>query len=191
MIHTFKIHCIPPKSTHQAALRIMKKRDGTQFIGKFDSSNGKRVQEHLIALIAPHRPPQPLEGPVQVHIEWEYPWRKSEPKKNRLLGFKPCDKRPDVDNLVKAFLDILTRLNFWNDDGQVCDLRFIKSWGNNPGIFCWIQEIEIGRYVEGGKQAAQIGLPITGGMANAEEEEGSGEDGDTQGDETFVLSAQG
>jgi len=135
----FFVNCIPPKSTHQSGLRIIRKKDGTQFIGKFASSKSKHAQDDLMTLFAPFRPPIPLEGALIVKIEWFYPFRKSESKKNIERGFIPCDTRPDCDNLTKGVCDILTRLGFWRDDAQIADMNFKKFWALKPGI-----EIKIG-----------------------------------------------
>ena len=134
------LSCIPPKATHQASARILKRRDGTSFVGKMQNSKGKAVQRDLLALLHPHAPAQPFEGPLKVKVAWCYPWRKSEPKKNRLAGSKPCDTRPDVDNLAKMFLDICSRL-FWVDDSQISSLTFSKWWGDHPGIALEILEM--------------------------------------------------
>lgn len=139
----FFIACIPPKSTHQAALRILRRNDGTQFVGKFATSKGKRVESELITLFMPHRPPAPMQGPLSLSVFWNYPWRKSEKKANRERGAMPCDVRPDCDNLAKFVCDILTRLAFWGDDGQVSDLRFSKYWSDKPGIGIRIESKEI------------------------------------------------
>ena len=130
---SFKVHCIPPKATHQASLRIMKRRDGSQFVGKCDSSKGRKTQNELLALLAPHAPAVPIEVPVRLIVSWIYPFRKSEPKRNR-VGLIPCDTRPDVDNLFKMLGDCMTRLGFWLDDSQVYSLTFSKYWGADPGI---------------------------------------------------------
>jgi Holliday junction resolvase RusA-like endonuclease len=112
----------------------MKRKDGTQFIGKFANSKSKAAQESLCTLLMPHRLDKPLEGALFLQVNWCYPWRKSEPKKNRKRGFKYCDTRPDIDNLVKMLKDNMTRLAFWNDDSQVARLFFTKTWGEEPGI---------------------------------------------------------
>ena len=138
---TFHIKCIPPKSTHQAALRILKRKDGTQFVGKFATSKGKRTQDELLTLFAPHAPKLPLAGPISVTVRWQYPWRKSESKRNQAKGSLPCDTRPDCDNLAKFVLDIMTRLGFWNDDAQVATLHFTKRWADEPGIWVGVETI--------------------------------------------------
>ncbi|MFA5321983.1 MAG: RusA family crossover junction endodeoxyribonuclease [Smithella sp.] len=138
----FFVNCIPPKSTHQSGLRIIRRHDGTQFIGKFAKSAAKRAQDDLINLIAPFRPPAPLKGALLVRIEWFYQFRKSESKKNIERGFIPCDTRPDCDNLIKGLCDILTRLGFWRDDAQIAEITFRKFWAIKPGIEIKIKEIE-------------------------------------------------
>jgi len=137
----FWIKCIPPKSTGQAGLRIMKKKNGQQFIGKFASSKSKKTQEELMTLLRPYVPDSPMEGPIKLFVFWCYPWRKAEPKKNRVLGRKHCDTRPDCDNLCKMLQDNMSRLGFWCDDAQIAHLEFIKYWADNPGIGIEITEL--------------------------------------------------
>ncbi len=143
---SFFIPCNPPKSTAQASHRIMKRRDGTQFVGKFAKSKGKRTQDELLLLLQPYRPEKPLEGPVALSVRWTYPWRKSESKKNKLSGRLWCDTRPDCDNLLKLLQDCMTRLAFWNDDSQVAFLKFRKMWGDNNGIHITVSD-EINKHL--------------------------------------------
>lgn len=138
----FFIKCIPPKSTAQASLRIMKRKDGTQFVGKFAKSKGKKTQNELMTLLGEFVPPAPLEGALRVSVEWTYPWRKAESKKNRAIGYLSCTTRPDVDNLCKLLFDCMTRLGYWGDDSLIADLRFRKGWGDRCGIGIEIEEIE-------------------------------------------------
>lgn len=140
--HSFTVRCIPPKSTHQGSLSILKRKDGTQFVGKFTNSKGKKVQNDLIALFSSHVPGKPFMGPVKCSVVWAYPWNKTEKKKNKAKPYRWCDKRPDCDNLVKMVKDILTRLNFWNDDSQVAWLEFKKIWTEIPYIKITIEELQ-------------------------------------------------
>ena len=137
----FFIDCIPPKSTAQASLRIMKRSNGTQFVGKYAKSKGKKTQDELMRWLADHVPPEPYTKPVQLTVDWNYPWRKQEPKKNRATGSKWCDTRPDVDNLCKLLLDCMTKLGYWTDDSLVASLTFNKRWVDSPGIGIEIKDL--------------------------------------------------
>lgn len=65
-------------------------------------------------------PPTPIEGPVQIFIEWRF-------------GLKKCKKvefkvtRPDLDNLEKSCLDCLTECRYWKDDSQIAVKTSIKT----------------------------------------------------------------
>lgn len=135
--HEFVIHCIPPKATSQ--------QKGIMMIGgkprHFKKKNVKQAEDTFLALLAMHRPEQSFDGPISLTVMWRYPWRKSEPKKNKAYGWKPCDTRPDCSNIVKILEDCMTRLNFWTDDSQIAQLHITKAWANDPGITIHIQEI--------------------------------------------------
>lgn len=139
---SFNINCIPPKHTAQGSSTILKNfKTGKFFIGKKSNSNATKAKNELIALIAPYAPEKPLEGPLRLTVGWSYPWRSSEPKKNRVNGVKYCDTKPDCDNLTKQLADILTRLAFWYDDAQVAELNFCKRWADVPGIYIRIETL--------------------------------------------------
>ena len=134
----FFIKCNPPKTTMQATTRIFKnKYSGKMFIGKTDKA--KSVKEELMALLRPYVPEKPFDKPVRVIIEWGYPYLKSVRKKD-IGKVIPCDTRPDCDNLIKGFFDIMTRLGFWVDDSIVYDVRFRKFYTESAGIGVAIEE---------------------------------------------------
>ena len=130
----FTINCNPPKHTAQGGKRILKTKDGRFFIGKKSDSKAQQTENELLMLLYPYRPENPFLGALKTEIKWVYPWRSSEPKKNRVFGLKYCDTRPDADNLLKFLFDCMTRCGFWIDDAQVSDLRFEKMWGDDPRI---------------------------------------------------------
>ena len=141
MTISFKINCVPPKSTHQHNVRIFKNRNGKSFIGKSKTNKAAQAHATLLQLLHPYAPPAPLDGPLKLQVEWIYPYRKSEPKKNR-YGSIPCNTRPDCDNLAKGLQDVMTSCGFWNDDSQIFQLDFSKWWGSIPGIGIVITEYE-------------------------------------------------
>lgn len=57
----------------------------------------------------------PLTGPLAVEIE----------------AFRPDNRRRDLDNSLKATLDVLTHAHVWEDDSQIHDLRIF--WAPEKG----------------------------------------------------------
>jgi Holliday junction resolvase RusA-like endonuclease len=88
---------------------------------------------------APHAPKQPLDGGVTVALTFAMP----RPKRLRkTLSYLPHLAKPDVDNLAKAVLDVLTRVGFWGDDSQVWSINVAKCYAlpeEEPGV--WVQVI--------------------------------------------------
>lgn len=76
-----------------------------------------------------------LTGPVALRIDLLFPYVKATPKLIQAIGeWTPLDKRPDLDNLLKALLDTMTRLAFWVDDGQIYALDVRKLRTPSPGL---------------------------------------------------------
>lgn len=130
---TIKFHLaiVPPKTTSQTKRLVMLRGRGPRFFAKPEH---EKAEADLMALCAPHAPPTPLQGPVSLSVAFVFPWRKSESAKTRIAGSKWCDTRPDLDNMVKLLGDVLTRANFYADDGQVAVMSLQKQWGPHPGI---------------------------------------------------------
>ena len=130
---------VPPKVTSQTKrVRVIAGRP--MF---FPKKEHQQAEHDLIALIAPYAPACPLDGPVKMRIDFRFPWRKSETRKRRAMVRVPCDVKPDLDNMAKLIGDVLTKLQFYRDDGQVADLRLTKSWGDDVGIRIVVGKIEV------------------------------------------------
>jgi len=43
---------------------------------------------------------------------------------------KKHNQKPDLDNLMKAPLDVLSNINFWIDDSQVVSSTITKAWAD-------------------------------------------------------------
>lgn len=69
--------------------------------------------------------------PNELWIVFVLPLPKSWPKK-RKLAYDGIfhQQKPDIDNLVKGFLDALLI-----EDQQVYEVHALKLWGSNPGIY--------------------------------------------------------
>ncbi len=52
----------------------------------------------------------------------------SQKKRDRMNGL-PCQSKPDIDNLIKAFFDALLK-----DDARIWSVRASKAWSIDGGI---------------------------------------------------------
>lgn len=121
----FTLNCIP---TAQARARhgVV---NGHSMTFKADSQRAN--ERTLDALLAPHAPQTPMTGAIVLEFCAAFPPAKSASKKERaamLRGLKPHTKKPDLDNLAKQLKDSMTRLQFWNDDKQVVEMRCSKIY---------------------------------------------------------------
>ena len=136
----FFIECIPPKTTHQSSTQILKTKGGRYFVGK--TSKGKAIQSELIHLFSFFAPPEPYTKPISLSIRWHFPWRKSEPKKNKVLGAYPVTTRPDLDNLAKGAIDAMQGAGFF-EDSIIYDLHITKLWSDKAGIEVKLRELSL------------------------------------------------
>lgn len=132
ILEFFIPHAVAPKQTK--ANRLMKRKDGSSFIGRFTPADVRRNEEALASLLASHVPAKPLSGPVRARLVFQYSWRKSDSARRRAAGSQLKDTRPDCDNLVKNLLDVMERMGFFSNDAQVCDLHVRKVWTDSPGV---------------------------------------------------------
>ena len=133
-----RLDCVPPTATAQ--------QKGAFVCGgrvRFYVKKKVRQSENfLAALLSMHTPDVPCSEPVSLKVRWTFPYRKSERKGVTRTGADiPHTSRPDLDNLEKNLLDVLTRLNFWTDDSLVAEKSTSKWWGPKPGIDIIIRPI--------------------------------------------------
>jgi Holliday junction resolvase RusA-like endonuclease len=79
-------------------------------------------------LLSPHIPAQPVPGPLSLSLRLVYPHLKGAKKADRdkLL---PKASKPDIDNVAKHLIDLLSRLRFIEDDQSVSRLTIEKFYG--------------------------------------------------------------
>lgn len=132
---SIRLRVVPPTKTHQDK-KIVR-------IGKHaklaDTKELKLVISDYLTLLKPYQPARPLTGPVSLKLSFVWPYRKSEPKRNR-GGLIPKTTKPDWDNLAKTLQDAMTRLSFWEDDAQVYSASVEKNWGEEPQITITVWE---------------------------------------------------
>lgn len=121
----------------------VKPKQSTRF-GKhcYPDAKVKRNADSLAALMAQYAPSEPMQGPVSLTCWFMYPWRKSEPKKNRSFRTRPKDTKPDLDNLVKQVCDVMESCGFIVNDSQIAEKNARKMWGEAPILTVRINELQ-------------------------------------------------
>lgn len=85
---------------------------------------------------------QPLETPINVYLYVRLPIPQSYSKKRKeacLSGSERPTKKPDIDNIAKAFLDAMNGV-IYLDDTQVVSLHVNKLYSAVPGVDVMIRE---------------------------------------------------
>lgn len=136
VLHAF-LSGVPPTATaqHKGAVRV---GNGIRF---FEKKEVRSAREQLMGMLRPHVPADPFEGELSVCVQFVWPHLKSSTKGVKERCLVPLTTRPDVDNLVKMFLDVMTQMSFWKDDGQVWNLTVRKWRGHQPGIYVDIDRL--------------------------------------------------
>lgn len=81
-----------------------------------------------------------LSGAISIELECHFCLPKNISKKKRTeLLYKPCLKRPDLDNIEKIYLDAFNKV-LYDDDKQVYRMSATKVWDNEEYVICKIGE---------------------------------------------------
>lgn len=120
-----------PKGTAQ-----MRKFNGITHTS-YKTKSLKETERSYKALLLPHKPEKPAEGPIRLFICLYFPVK--EPKK---LWGKYKATRPDVDNFCKALVDQMTQVGFWKDDSQVVDYHIKKFYAEKASIYIEYEELK-------------------------------------------------
>jgi Holliday junction resolvase RusA-like endonuclease len=96
------------------------------------SGKAKAWRETLVIECGKRRPPTPINNAVHLELQFKFPGKKT----------IPHIKRPDIDNLVKMVMDVLTMSSVFSDDDVVYSLVAGKIYTPEPsGCLIRIQEI--------------------------------------------------
>ena len=119
-----------PQTTHQSGTRIDFRSRRT-----YKSKQLQEVEAFYTKLLKPFTPKEPIEGGALVDISFYYKTAKRQRGLPRLA-------RPDVDNMAKTVLDVMTELGYWNDDSQVIQLKAGKYNSESNKICIKVSEEE-------------------------------------------------
>lgn len=118
----------------------------------YDAGTAEGWKSCITAEAKPKLPTEPISGPVAMTAVFRMPRPKGHfrtgKNANELKPSAPSHhtSKPDVDNLLKAVMDCLSRLRLWRDDDQVCKLREVEKRyvrpGERPGMYLVIETIE-------------------------------------------------
>jgi Holliday junction resolvase RusA-like endonuclease len=130
---------LPPPPTHQAALRILKTKDGRQFIGKMARSNAVKWGKAATLLLraeASRLDHEMVQEACYVHIKFYYGHTKDSKREAQRGGYTVVDKatRPDLDNLAKGVLDCMVDAGVLKDDGLICQLTLAKYYADTEQV---------------------------------------------------------
>lgn len=134
----FTLH-LPPPPTHQAALRILKTKDGRQFIGKMARSNAVKWGKAATLLLRAEfnrLAYNPVEEACYVHIKFYYSHTIESKRAATRGGYTVIEKatRPDLDNLAKGVLDCMVDAGVLKDDGLICQLTLAKYYADTEQV---------------------------------------------------------
>jgi Holliday junction resolvase RusA-like endonuclease len=127
----FFIDMVPPTVTAQTR-RVTFQGGKPHF---YQTKQLKDAKELFCIELMRHRPDQPLQGAVRLHVTWMFPTKTHKEGEWRIT-------RPDTDNLQKLLKDCMTETGYWKDDSQVAVECIGKMWvRSRPGIQIKAEEI--------------------------------------------------
>ena len=102
----------------------------------YDSGTAEGWKAAVALAAKPYLPPTPIIEPVALHVAFfiRRP-KRLETKKAPVLHI-PCTARPDLENCIKAIMDVCTQIGVWTDDALVVELHASKNYamkGGRPG----------------------------------------------------------
>lgn len=122
------------RTAQQKGVRVVRGR-----VFFYEKPEVAKAKSALFRAFAPYAPLEPYEGALYVKVLWLMDKKSLAKCENNTYN----TKRPDVDNLAKGCLDVMTELKFWNDDAQLSEVHLTKGWSReNAGIYVQIYRLE-------------------------------------------------
>jgi len=86
------------------------------------------------ALLAPHAPAAPMQGPVRLLVKFLFPLKGHADGEYKIT-------KPDTDNMIKILKDSMSDAGFWGDDAQVASETVEKFYSKVTGVFISVQTL--------------------------------------------------
>ena len=131
----------PPTVTHQ--LKRTAVINDKQI--HYEEQRLKNARAQLTAHLSRHIPESPYMSGVRLMTKWCYPIRGNHSDGDYKLT------KPDTDNMIKLFKDVMTHLGYWKDDALVASELTEKFYSAVPGIYVRIEELP-----KNGYQACEV-----------------------------------
>ena len=128
----FFLPIIPPTHTYQQGSRTAV-HNGK--VIRYQDEQLRDVKSKFAAYLNRYVPERPMVGALRLITKWCYPI-----KGNHRDGDYKTSK-PDTENSLKLFKDVMTELNYWKDDAQIASEITEKFWSDTPGIYVRIEEL--------------------------------------------------
>ncbi len=129
---TFVVFGIPKAQPRPQA--FVNKKTGHASV--YDPGSAAEWKSEVRCAALEFTPKLPFLGPLRVSIDFFLPRPKRLYRKKDPPGLILHTAKPDLDNLVKAVYDALTRVGMWRDDSQVCagpPRKFYHAKSGRPG----------------------------------------------------------
>ena len=119
-----------PKATSQ-------EKGYNRFTGThFKKANVAAAETEFFYKLKPYAPKVPSNKPLKLTV-----WFGFGIKQKSVWG-RYKTTRPDTDNYIKLFKDVMTKCGYWLDDAQVADERVIKTYTETPFIWVEVEEVD-------------------------------------------------
>lgn len=130
--------------------RVRYGANGKAFAQSYTAADVRENAESLATFVAKHRPQEPMAGEIRAVFKVVYAFRADQLKKREAALRRgrefpaeiPKGTKPDCDNCCKQIADTLERTGFFANDSQIYDVRIVKVWGLQPGVFIKLESTE-------------------------------------------------
>ena len=121
-----------PTATHNGLLAVSDRRGKARLVKSQALREAEASWESHLARFAP---PEPLSGPLRAIVRFCWEADAAHP------AGTPKATKPDLDNLEKAFWDVLQRLKFFSGDQQVALKEVAKLYADVSGVYVRLEEM--------------------------------------------------